>query len=343
MRLKAINDQEMWDRYIKAHGQSGYCHLFNWCRVLEDAYQCQSIYLAAVTGDAMDHERICAVLPLYRFKRPMGRARFVSIPFFDTGGILADDAACEALLLKKSAGILSGQRCAGFELRQNGPLMAKHLAVFRGPPDIYHEKVGLHLDLPCSQQKMMAGFKSKLRNQIRKGEKNGLVWQIGKRDLLDPFYRVFSRNMRDLGSPVHSKRFFDSIFTYFYHRAFICVIFYRSTPVAASFMIRFKKRLSNPWASSVRQFRYLNANMFLYWQMIRFACNTGMAVFDMGRSSKGASTYRFKKQWEPKETPLFWYRWGEPVHETLSMRPWKLLPVELANRIGPGIRRHITL
>jgi lipid II:glycine glycyltransferase (peptidoglycan interpeptide bridge formation enzyme) len=196
---------------------------------------------------------------------------------------------------------------------------------------------------------MMHQFKSKLRSQIKKSHTCGLDWKIGKKELIDPFYKVFSRNMRDLGSPVHAKKFFEEIFRHFYHHAFICTVFYKKRPVAAAFMFRFKKRLANPWASSIREFRYLNANLYLYWQMIRFACHLGMEAFDMGRSSRGAATFRFKKQFGPCETPLYWYSWSFKeknafqIKETLSIPPWRKMPLGIANLIGPVVRKRISL
>lgn len=349
LKIKTIHTPDAWDRYVLGHEKSGYGHLFNWSRVIREIYHHTPVYLAAVKKRPGTGEEICGILPLYRFKSITGRSRLVSIPFFDTAGILARDRKTRSFLFRQAGALLTGKGSSGMELRQDGPLDIHEMTLDDGMPDIYHAKVGLCLHLPGSQQNMMRHFKSKLRNQIQKGQKNGLTWKIGKKELLAPFYEVFSRNMRDLGSPVHSKKFFNAVFTHFYHSAFICIVFYRSTPVAAAFMIRFKKRLANPWASSVREFRRLNSNMFLYWQMIRFACNLGMETFDMGRSSKGVSTYRFKKQWDPEETRLFWYRWTlpgssrNPYGETLAIKPWKKLPVGLANLIGPLARGHISL
>lgn len=355
LKIVSMTTPDLWDKYVLHHQNSGYCHLFNWKKVIMDAYNHDSIYLAAtakIRQNATDNEceRILGILPLYRLKSLSGRSRFVSNPFFDTAGILAHNSDIERALFQKSILISSQQNAVALELRQNGQLTAVDCNIKDARSEIYSAKVGLHIKLAGVQQKMMAGFGSKLRNQILKGQKNGLVWKIGKQDLLEPFYEVFSRNMRDLGSPVHSKRFFKAIFTHFYHHSFICVVYYRSEPVAASFMFVFKKKLSNPWASSIKEFRHLQTNMFLYWQMIRFACNIGMEQFDMGRSSKGASTYRFKKQWSPTENQIFWYRWLFPADsrrlqtvETLSIDHWNKIPLKIANILGPIVRRSISL
>lgn len=349
LTIKKIKTHQAWDRYVLNHETSGYCHLFNWARVISETYHHPPFYLAAVKKTPGSREKICGILPLFRFKNIIGRSRFISIPFFDTAGILARDRETKDFLFRQGAELSRGRRVSGMELRQDLSLDVPNMELMGTRPEIFRAKVGLCLDLSGSQQTMLIRFKSKLRNQIQKGRKNGLKWKIGKRELLKPFYDVFSRNMRDLGSPVHSKSFFNSIFTHFYHHSFICAIFYRSTPVAASFMFRFKKRLANPWSSSIREFRHLNANMFLYWQMIRFACNLNMDIFEMGRSSKEGPTYRFKKQWGPLETQIFWYRWNLPGNrtsrawETLTIEPWKKIPITMANLIGPFVRKHISL
>ncbi len=349
LEIKVIASSDAWDRYVLNHEQSGYCHLFNWSRVIEDAYLHKPFYLAAIKKGLTNKGRICGILPLFKFSSIPGRSKLISIPFFDTAGILARNMEARSFLFKKASCFPGQPISSAMELRQDSPLDIPDMEISGVMPQIYTAKKGISLDLTDSQNKMMAGFKSKLRNQIRKGQKNGLTWKIGKTGLLDPFYQVFSRNMRDLGSPVHSKKFFSSIFKYFHGHSFICVVFFRSQPVAASFMFRFKNRLANPWASSIREYRHLNSNMFLYWQMIKFACNIGMDTFDMGRSSKGAPTYRFKKQWGPSENQIFWYSWffrGKAINmpgETLVIEPWKKLPLGIANLMGPFLRRHISL
>lgn len=345
--LKEIKTPHAWNQYVMGHGNSGFCHVFAWTKVIE-VYHHTPVYLAAVKERPGHQDRIHGILPLFRFK-DMTRLKYISIPFFDTAGILAQDRETESFLLRQSHDLLKKNGISGLEIRQDEPLDTDIFEMTNLFPEIYRKKVGLGLDLKGSQQIMMKSFKSKLRSQINKGYKNDLTWKIGKKELLPQFYKVFSRNMRDLGSPVHSKAFFNAALTHFIHQAFICVVFYRSQPVAASFMFRFKKTLSNPWASSLKEFRHLNTNMFLYWQMIRFACNLGLDVFDMGRSSKGAPAYRFKKQWGPKEKQLFWYHWKSPGKnrskrpESLTIEPWKKLPLHVSRLIGPLIRRRISL
>lgn len=352
MDIKIINNPDIWDRYVFQSKTSKYTHLFNWSRVIEDVFGHKAIYLAAVRSSREKNFEIQGILPLFRFKALNTAYRLVSIPFFDTAGILTQEVSIPELFFKKGFIPLlksSSPSVSDLVLRQDRPLNMPDETLMGKIPGLFSGKVGLALSIQKTEQEMIQAFKSKLRSQIKKSERCGLTWEIGKARLIDPFYTVFSRNMRDLGSPVHPKKLFHSIFHYFRSHAFICVVFYRSEPVAASFMFRFKKTLSNPWASSLRPFRHLNANLYMYWQMIRFACRLKAETFDMGRSSKNATTYLFKKQFCPDEHPIYWYTWSFngkawfAPEETLTLPGWKHLPLGMANILGPMIRKRISL
>lgn len=341
MQVIDINHAREWNRFVTGNSSAYYTHLYEWRKLVGKVYGHKSLYLAAIQKD-----KICAVLPLFRIRRPFRSPQWVSVPFFDQAGIIGNPDAGKKLLITAGS-LLHPKEGGSLSLRQNYRLNSAHLRLVGKKPFIYNEKVSMQIPLETSRELMMTRFRSKLRNQIHKGIKNGLTWDIGKKRLVDSFYTVFSRNMRDLGSPVHSKAFFKAVFDYFPANAFICVVYHRRTPVAASLMFRFKNSLANPWASSLREYRHLNSNMLLYWRMIGFACNLGMAFFDMGRSSRGASTYKFKQQWTPREIPLNWYTWefGEKKgpRETLAIESWKKMPVRAANFAGPIIRKYISL
>ena len=345
-------DAGAWDAFVHAHPAAEHGHLFNWSRVIAEVYRHRPYYLAAVdAGAGSEHGgTIRGILPLFRFKPLLSWPKLVSLPFFDQAGPLAGDRQTETLLFQAGLGRLRDRGCAGLEIRQAAPARyCQGHGVEEFNSKLSTLKVSMKLRLADSQDEMLRGFKAKLRSQINKGMKNGLETRIGREELLEPFYQVFSRNMRDLGSPVHSKKFFQAIFKYFRQDAYICLVTFERQPVAAGFMFRFRNELKNPWASSLRIYRHLNTNMLLYWAMIRFACDEGMHCFDMGRSSGGASTYRFKKQWGPEENQLYWYSWS-PAGQKLEERPetlvyptWRRLPVFAANLLGPLLRRHISL
>ena len=99
-------------------------------------------------------------------------------------------------------------------------------------------KVSMRLDLPSSYADLMKSFPPKLRSQVRRAEKEGMTTNMGGINLLDGFYEIFSRNMRDLGTPVYAKQFFMEVLRQFPTDTKICVVKHGSRTVAAETRVR---------------------------------------------------------------------------------------------------------
>jgi FemAB-related protein (PEP-CTERM system-associated) len=210
------------------------------------------------------------------------------------------------------------------------------------------------LDLPVSADTLLKSFKSKLRSQIMKPVKEGVKAKIGGIELLDDFYQIFSINMRDLGSPVHSMRLIEEVMQGFGTLSRIIIVHKENKPLACSLVVGFKDTLENPWASALREYSRLSPNMLLYWTMLEYACGEGYRHFDFGRSTPDEGTYQFKEQWGATPQPLNWQTIalnGKSLEEDQSERSgfdraieyWKKLPVPVTRVIGPMIRKHISL
>jgi FemAB-related protein (PEP-CTERM system-associated) len=192
----------------------------------------------------------------------------------------------------------------------------------------------------------------KVRNQIRKAQKSNLTLQRGGIELLPEFYRVFARNMRDLGTPVYPPQWFAEILRAFPERATITVVRLAARPVAAGLTFRTRGTMEIPWASSVRDVGALCPNHLLYWDILQRAGDEGCTMFDFGRSTPGEGTFKFKEQWGASPVALHWeYPFlanGEIPDSTpknpkfqLAIAVWKKLPLIVANGIGPHIVRAI--
>jgi FemAB-related protein (PEP-CTERM system-associated) len=192
---------------------------------------------------------------------------------------------------------------------------------------------------------------SKVRNQVRKGQKVNLTIDWGNHDLLPEFYAVFSENMRDLGTPVYGLPLFQSILDQFPDRAELAVVRHGPVAVAVALLLHGWGTSEVPSASSLRHYRASNANMLLYWHLLERTVKRGNQIFDFGRSTKESSTYHFKKQWGARPEPAVWQyyvRRGQigdlrPTHakyQRLS-RLWQHLPLAVTRWIGPWIVRGI--
>jgi serine/alanine adding enzyme len=365
-----IDHYPSWNGFTDNQKYSSLYNLSEWHKIIQTIYGHNSYYFIAnnidykvdllinsTTNNKIDHKNIIGTLSFVKIKSWFFGNHLISIPYFDSGGILTTDKQAEIAFLVKSVDLAENLGVTHIELRQNYPLLsAKDFVSNQAVWNLClsNKKVRMVLDIHENSELLMKSFASKLRSQIRKPIKEGLIAKIGGVELVDDFYHVFAENMRDLGSPVHSKKFIAETLKAFPKTANVFVVYGNQKPLAGSVAIGFKDTLSNPWASSLRRYSHLAPNMLLYWSMLEFACQQGYKRFDFGRSTPGEGTYKFKEQWGAKPEPLYWYRlsksgdqsWGsQPDKNKMSkaIEYWKKLPVPLTKIIGPRIRKYISL
>jgi FemAB-related protein (PEP-CTERM system-associated) len=328
-----------WDDYVSRRQDATVYHLSGWRQVFERAFSHRTEYLCA-----RDNGAIVGVLPLVEMRSRLFGRFMVSLPFVNYGGVLAEDDAAAALF--EQAGMLAERRgLTHVELRHFTPR-------FPGAPNKRH-KVTMILPLARDEGTQWDGLDRKVRNQVRKAEKSGLICEVGGREHLDAFYGVFATNMRDLGTPVYAKGFFAEVFSAFAERASIFVVKTSAgLAVASGIGLRYRHRFEMPWAGSLRTHRALCPNNLLYWTAVRQAGADGARIFDFGRSTPEEGTYHFKKQWGAEAEPLCWeYRLMPnavmPDHSpknprfAVAIEVWKRLPVWVATLLGPPIVRSI--
>jgi len=354
IKFTDTDDAGKWDEYVHVHPQATLYHLYGWRNVIKKTYGHKTYYLMAEKSDGS----VAGILPLVHLSHFIFGNSLISMPFFDMGGILADDWDAEKAILNKAVSLGKKVRAQTIELRHGEENPKFEIRNPEFETKIRSDKVRMILRLPESSEVLMKSFKSKLRSQIKKPMKSGLRSKIGGPELLDDFYEVFLINMRDLGSPVHSKHLMKNVLGEFPDKAEILMIYKENQPLACSLVAEFRGMLENPWASALREYGRLSPNMLLYWAMLEHACDRGCQYFDLGRSTPNEGTYKFKAQWGAKPWPLNWYYLylnGAP-HETdmessqaatskfdRAVQYWKKLPVPLTRVIGPMIRKHIGL
>jgi lipid II:glycine glycyltransferase (peptidoglycan interpeptide bridge formation enzyme) len=193
------------------------------------------------------------------------------------------------------------------------------------------------------------GLPAKLRSQIRRPKKEGMTCRFGPEEI-GAFYKVFAENMRDLGTPVHSRRLFDLLAEVFPDEVMFGVVYHENVPVAGGCGFHWRGEFEMTWASALRKYNRMAPNMLLYWAFMEESIGRASSLFNFGRCTPGGGTHRFKRQWGGEDTALPWLEWdrdggGEPSAESrlfgAATRVWQRLPVPIANRLGPLISRRI--
>lgn len=326
-----------WDAFVGAAQDATYCHLSGWRRILRDALGHDCHYLVAVNAQGAWQ----GVLPVVPVRSPLFGSYLVSMPFLNYGGPLGNPGARAVLELYV---VTQAQQLGAslLELR-NRHDVSDVLTTCR-------RKVTVLLDLAESPDGLWRRFPSKLRSQINRAEKAGLTARFGP-DQRAPFYDVFARNMRDLGTPVLPAAWFERIGRVFPDLVEFGAVYHGDTPIAAGCGFRWRGEFEMTWASSLREFNHLAGNMLLYWSFMRLMIETGVRVLNFGRCSPGSGAHRFKRQWGGADVPLPWGQWspGE-VRATpspdagkyrLATAVWRHLPLPVANRLGPLVARVI--
>lgn len=342
MAVRVFNppDRERWNRYVEESVGSSLYHHAGWRNVIEKTFGHRTCYLLSEDS----HGGVNGILPLVHIRSFLFGNYIVSLPYFNYGGICADRPEVHRGLLDGAIRVARAESTGHIELRDTRVLDD-------GLP-VKTSKVSMRLVLPASADDLWRSFPSKLRSQIKRPSVGGMEARIGGEEELESFYRVFSINMRDLGTPVYPRRFFRNIVAEFPGSTWICAVYRGVEPVAAGMLAGFKDRLEIPWASSLRRYSAFSPNMLLYWTALKFGCERGFRVFDFGRSTAGEGTYKFKEQWGARPVPLYWYYWlrnGGPMPElspgnpkyTAAIRIWQHLPVGLTRLLGPAIVKNL--
>ncbi len=86
-----------WDDYVDRHPQASAYHRAAWSCAVANVFRLEVHFLAARGAD----EHLCGVLPLVRQKSLLFGDRLTSLPYFNYGGALADDAAIRRALMAR--------------------------------------------------------------------------------------------------------------------------------------------------------------------------------------------------------------------------------------------------
>jgi FemAB-related protein (PEP-CTERM system-associated) len=334
----AAGGEAAWTDYVERHPQATSAHAVQWKRLIETVFGKKCYYLQAFCGGAL-----VGVLPLVHMRSLLFGNYMVSVPYVNYGGVLADNAVAEAALLKEAAELARRLGGGSIEFRES-------VARATDAP-CRTDKVAMILQLPATEEALSKQLGSKLRSQIKRPQRENPEPRLGREELLDDFYEVFARNMRDLGTPVYTKALFRTVLQEF-PSSYLVVIFLQGRPVSAAFLLGYRDMLEIPWASTIEDVNPLSMNMLLYWEVLRSAVARGYQRFDFGRSTVDAGTFRFKKQWGAEPRQLYWYYWLDAGREMPNLKPdnpkfnfvircWQKLPVPVTQLIGPHIVKHL--
>lgn len=326
-----------WDAFVAASREGTFFHLSGWRQVIENAFFHRTHYLEARRSGALS-----AVLPLTEIRSRLFGHMLISNAFCMYGGTLASDDESKTAVESEAARIARDLNVDFLEFRCRRP---EH-PDWRQAPAIYCD---FRRSLPESPDILLKQIPQKRRNLVRKAMKAGLFSVI--EEDVETFYGVYAESVRNLGTPVYSKRYFQLLKRQFWNAIEIVTVRQDGAALASAMCFNFKGLVIPYYAGGRAEARGAAANDFLFWEVMRRACGR-RSVFDFGRSKIGTGAFQFKLGWGFEPAPI--------VHEFLPVRSlqlpnlnplnpkfalaisaWKRLPLFLTKIIGPPIVRQI--
>ncbi|TVR83927.1 MAG: FemAB family PEP-CTERM system-associated protein [Rhodospirillales bacterium] len=327
-----------WDLFVETCPDATFFHRSGWKTVIEETLG-QRCYFLMAECDGV----IRGVLPLTHVRSRLFGDTLISNAFCVYGGPAAlDDAARDALdaaarCLARSLGVAFLEYRLRRPWHADRPCNASLYATFRKALD------------PDPEKNMLA-IPRKQRAMIRKGIKLGL--RSEQDDSIDRFFPVYSESVRNLGTPIKPRKYYESLLHVFGDDCQVLTIMQENQTVGSvmSFLFRDEVHLYHGGGYPIA--RQVAGYDFMYWEVMRRACERGFRLFDFSRSKQGTGAFAFKQHWGFVPEPLYHefdlYE-RDTMPDTNPLNPkyqrlialWRRLPVRVANVVGPHLARQL--
>ncbi|MFK8030975.1 MAG: FemAB family XrtA/PEP-CTERM system-associated protein [Gammaproteobacteria bacterium] len=328
---------DRWNACVAASDDATFFHKAEWYDVIVRAFRHTPYYLYTERNGA-----VSAILPLFHTKSMLFGNSLASVPFCVYGGAVGEHAEDRQALIEEACRIAAELKVDFLELRNRSEKEP-------GWPgkDLY---VTFRREIDPDPDENLKKIPRKQRAMVRKGIKAGLV---GREDQsVDDMYSCYAESVRNLGTPVFPKKYFQILKEVFADDCEVLTITHEGEPVAGVMSFYFKDEVLPYYGGGKFAARKLYANDFMYWQVMENAREKELKVFDYGRSKVDSGSYRFKKHWGFEPVPLAYSYHLVKADAVPNISPnnpkykifvdtWRKLPVGLANRVGPWLARQL--
>lgn len=330
-------DAPRWDAFVAGCPEATFFHRAGWQQVLERAFGHDTYYMYAESDG-----RIEGILPLGHLRSRLFGNALVSLPFCVYGGVAATSDTARAAL-DYAARELAGKLNVDYlELRNRTPQHPDWMT-----KDLY---VTFRKTLDPDPEKNYLAIPRKQRAMVRKGIDAGLQGALD--DDIGRFYDAYADSVRRLGTPVFSRKYFQVLRDVFGPDCEVLTIARNGHIISSVMSFYFRDEVLPYYGGGTREAREVAGNDFMYWELMRRACERGLRVFDYGRSKKGTGPYSFKKNWGFVPEPLYYEYFlvkAKAVPDVNPLNPkyrffietWKRLPLPVTKVLGPMISRNL--
>lgn len=304
---------------------------------------------------------MCAVLPLVN----TGKA-WVSLPHFSYGGILVseeieslphtgiiDNIIFEIIDNKLASGFFSYafDKQITLKNKHSEKIFIRSLNNNEENGFVKSEKVSSILQLPEHKADLSGMISSNLNRKIKKAQNSGIITKTGGSELLDDFYKIYSRNIYRLKSLSYKKKFFkDLMMTCKYGEVKIFVAYKEGIAIGGGMLASYNGFYENMFFATSEKYRKDYVSDLLHWEMINYSINhnnaesrlVNNAHYSFGRSTQFSGVHKYKSHWPVEDYPLFVYsNMGDVRKQKWLSEIWGRLPFSLSAPLGAKLIKHI--
>ena len=313
---------EPWAAFAASCTQANIFHHPAWTNLLADCYGFRPFVVAVLDSEGT----VRAGLPMMETgSRLLGR-RWTSLPFTDHCAPLYDDSDSLDRLARSLVAVSSDRRTPEIQLRCELPPL----------PDFqpYSRHVLHTAELEPNSDAVLRRIQTMHRRNVRIAERNGLrVAQGTQRSDVDAFYRLHVETRRRQGVPVQPRRFFDLLRRNLLEAGFgfVLSVYDDERCLASAIFLHWHGTLTYKFGASATGGLHLRPNDLLFWTAMRWGCENGYALLDLGRTDlENVGLRAFKGGWGAQERPL--------VYTSVSSAPPRSITDSLMPLVKPVIR-----
>ena len=333
------NDLDEWQSYVDAHPRARAMHHAGWYRVLGDAFSVERFFFLARNDDG----KVCGVLPAYLSRSTFTGTHLASLD----DGFLADDVQVSAALFAAAIDVRDRLRAKYFLLRTG------EAELDLDEPSAKRATVRRIIDTHLPADELFKLFSSYIRRDVRRAEKRGYaILNDMNLDHLDgAFYDEYAKQMHGLGTPVFGRKMMTALKTGLGpERLRLYMVEHEGKLVGGMLCIVAPSQWMAMYAAMDHKYAMDYANYLLYWHAMNEASRNAAPELDLGRNTPGSGVYKFKEKWAGQNRHadhLYFVAPGGPsnvvsdVYNGVStkQRVWMKLPLGVANKLGPALRR----
>jgi CelD/BcsL family acetyltransferase involved in cellulose biosynthesis len=312
-----------------------------WFEVLRETYGYLPVCLAATEADYL-----VGVLPLMEVKSWFTGNRAVCLPFSDTCGALVKNGSALQALLRYSEELRKHRKWKYVEIKDSiasdNFRMTTHYKLHR--ISLGNDTEALFKTLKVTQ----------IQQSIIKAQKLGvLVERRTDQEALRSFIYLNAVTRRKHGVPPQPDSFFRNIAKKIFESGlgFIGTATLDGQIIATALFLHWNNTIIYKYSASDERARSAKASHAILWDTMRWGCEHGFTLFDLGRSDlTNEGLLQFKRGWGSQESDLIYVRHVANINDHANapsemlehLKPLiSAIPLPLLKLVGSKLYAHI--